>query len=122
MYIVFYLLPIFVAGNLFKDKIAFQFVGAWIFGGIIIVAAAAGFLSKGVTIWEPAIAGAGLFLSFFVVMTIYYRVFVNPDYNKSENILGILIPTVVIFVLSLFGAWFGELVQKLWKTKPPEST
>jgi high-affinity Fe2+/Pb2+ permease len=117
----FYLLPIFVAGNLFKDKIASQFVGAWIFGGIIIVAAAAGFLSKGVTIWEPAIAGAGLFLSFFVVMTIYYRVFVNPDYNKSENILGILIPTVVIFVLSLLGAWFGELVQKLWKTKPPES-
>jgi hypothetical protein len=121
MYILFYILPILIVGNFFTNKIAIQIIGAWIFGGIIIVAAVAGFLSTGVTIWEPAIAGAGLVLAFFVCMSIYVRVFYNPSFTILGNFIGILVPTIIVFLLSLLGAWLGERVQKLLRTNPPES-
>ena len=48
LYAVFYLLPLF-----FLFRIA-EFLGdAWLFSGIIIIAAVAAYLSKGITIWEP---------------------------------------------------------------------
>jgi hypothetical protein len=122
MYILFYILPIFIAGNYFTNKIAVLIIGVWIFGGIIIVAAVAGYISKGVTIWEPAIAGAGLVLAFFICMTIYVNVFYNLHYNISGEFLGIIVPTFIVFLLSLLGAWLGELAQQLVKTKSPEAS
>ena len=65
MYILFYILPIFIVGDYFTNKVGVQFIGAWMFGGIIIIAAIAGYLSHGITIWEPAVAGAGLVIAFF---------------------------------------------------------
>jgi hypothetical protein len=122
MYILFYLLPLFIAGTFFTNKIAIVLNGCWIFGGIIIVAAVAGYLSKGITIWEPAIAGAGLILILFVAITIYFHVHFKPTIDLFGEIVGILIPTICVFLLSLFGAWLGERAQKLWQTKTPEST
>jgi peptidoglycan/LPS O-acetylase OafA/YrhL len=121
MYLLLYLLPMYLVGNFITDKISVQLVGGWMFGGIIIIAALAGYLSKGVTIWEPAIAGAGLVLAFFIVVTVYVKVFINPSYSYSGEFFGILIPMIIVFLLSLLGAWLGERAQKLWKTKSPES-
>ena len=63
MYLVFYLLPLVFGVLLIRSgggNIGITIVGAWLFGGIIIVAAVAGYLSKGVTILEPAIASISM--------------------------------------------------------------
>jgi hypothetical protein len=120
MYILLYLLPMFIVSIFFRDTIAVKLLGGWMFGGIIVVAAVAGYLSKGVTIWEPAIAGAGLVLGIFVCLIVYSRVVYSMSFNMMREILGILIPTIIVFLLSLMGAWFGERAQKLWRTKSSE--
>jgi hypothetical protein len=113
LYAVFYLLPVFLLGSISQT-----FTGVWLFAGIIIIAAIAGYLSEGVTIWEPAIAGAGLIFLFFLGMTIFF------PFPHRERIFQTVIPLVIVmaivFLLSLIGAWLGERAQKLWKTKPPE--
>jgi len=122
MYILFYILPIFIVGNYFTNKVGVQFIGAWMFGEIIIVAAIAGYLSHSVTIWEPALAGAGLSIAFFLSMIVYIRVFVNPGYQITGKIIRFLVPTVTVFFLSLLGAWLGEELQKFLKKKSQGSS
>ena len=114
MYAVFYLLPL----SFFVHS-AQSISGVWMFAGLIIVAAVAGYLSKGVTIWEPAIASLGLvFLFFFAVL-----LFVPPIRGRVfEAIIPMAMALPTVFVLSLLGAWLGERAQKLWKTQPPKST
>jgi len=117
MYILFYILPIFIVGNYFTNKIGIQFMGTWMFGGIIIIAAVAGYLSHGVTIWEPALAGAGLAFAFFLSLIVYIRIFVNPSYKITGKIIWFLVPTMAVFLLSLLGAWLGEQLQIFLKKK-----
>ena len=117
MYILFYILPIFIVGNYFTNKVGVQFIGAWMFGEIIIVAAVAGYLSHDLTIWEPALAGAGLAIAFFLSMIVYIRIFINPGYKITGKILLFLVPTTAVFLLSLLGAWLGEQLQKFLKNK-----
>jgi hypothetical protein len=119
MYLLFYLLPLILV-DFFSAKTAFVLIGCWIFGGIIIVAAVAGYLSEGVTIWEPAIAGAGLVLILFITLAMYFHIHSRPGITLFGEIAGILVPAIIVFLLSLFGAWLGERAQQLWKTKPPE--
>ena len=121
MYIFFYILPIFIVGNYFIKMIGVQFVGAWIFGGIIIVAAVAGYLSHSITLWERALAGAGLAIAFFISMIAYIRAFINPGYKITEKIIWFLVPTITVFLLSLLGAWLGEQLQNILKKKSEES-
>ena len=118
MYVVFYVLPVYIALHLSH----FLFVFIWTFGGIIIIAAVAGYISKGVTIWEPVIAGVGLAFAIILVMIIYVREHFNENLFTSRKFVELLVPLVVVFLLSLFGAWFGERARKLWKTQSPEST
>jgi len=108
MYAIFYLLPLFLIRGVLL-------AGAWIFAGAIIISAVVGYLSKGITIWEPAIAGAGLFLLFFLGVIILLPL---PPFRAY---IAMVITMAVVFLLSLLGAWMGERAQKLWKTKPPES-
>jgi len=124
LYVFFYLLPIWVAapgpiGNN-VGKLAAMFIGGWSFGGVIIIAAISGYLSKGVTIWEPAIAGAGAVVLWFIAFPIFLAA--PMRFSISANIVPIVIAMFVVFLLSLVGAWLGERAQKLWKAKAPEST
>ncbi|RPI05063.1 MAG: hypothetical protein EHM64_07815 [Ignavibacteriae bacterium] len=120
MYLVFYILPIYLAMNFMTSQAAVFMTGAWIFGGIILIAAVAGYLSPGVTIWEPAIAGAGLLFSLFVVLLLSLQMLFPHKINIVQELPMILIPTAIVFLLSLLGAWMGERAQKLWKTKSSE--
>jgi lysylphosphatidylglycerol synthetase-like protein (DUF2156 family) len=117
LYVVFYLSPLFVADYMLASRVADIFSSAWFFSGIIIIGAVAGYLSKSVTIWEPAIAGAGLialcFIGFVILSPIRIPVL--------RAIVPLIITMAIVFLLSLLGAWLGERAQKLWKTKSPES-
>jgi hypothetical protein len=115
MYFSLYLLPIFIVSVFFKNTIAIKLIGGWMFGGIIIVAALAGYFSEGITIWEPAIAGTGLILGIFVCVIVYTRIIYGARLNVVTEFLAILIPTLVVFLMSILGAWIGERAQKLWK-------
>ena len=112
MYALFYLLPLIVFATV-AQVIAF----VWLFAGIITVAAVAGFMSKEVTIVEPAIAGAGLMLLFFIAMV----VFIPRQIDILNATIGMAILMAMVFLLSLLGAWLGERAQKLWKSKSSES-
>jgi hypothetical protein len=118
-YVLLYLLPLIVAAEVFPGNHVIP--GVWIFGGIIIVAALAGYVSKGVTIWEPAIAEVGLVVLLFA----YLFFFVLPaDVRGTLKSIAevLIIPAVIVFLLSFVGAWLGERAQKLWKGKTPDAT
>lgn len=121
LYAVFYLLPILIVGGAFGNFVvsykAGIFIGAYSFGGAVILPAIAGYLSRGITILEPAIAGVGLVVLWFIA----YRVFIArySGASVSEDIPSLIAMMVIIFFLSLVGAWLGERAQKLWRTKTP---
>ena len=117
LYILFYILPFFIVGNYFTNNIGVQFIGVWMFGGIIIVAAVAGYFSHGMCIWESVLAGAGLAIVFFISMIVYIRMFVNPGYKITGRIIWFLVPTMTVFLLSLLGVWLGEQLQTFLKKK-----
>ncbi|MGH2568004.1 MAG: hypothetical protein ACRDGA_06660 [Bacteroidota bacterium] len=118
LYLLFYLLPLYLASRVFPHNLAIP--GVWIFAGVIIIAALAGYLSKGVTIWEPAIAGAGLVLLFIG----YHFLFVFPMSSMPTGAIlgGLILPTVIVFGLSILGAWLGERAQKVLKSQSTQSS
>jgi hypothetical protein len=111
LYAVFYLLPLIIF-SMKAEMLAF----IWLFAGIIIIAAIAGYLSEGVTLVEPAIAGAGLMFLFFLTMILL----IPRQINIVNATIGMVILMLGVFLLSLVGAWLGERAQKLWRTTPPE--
>jgi hypothetical protein len=116
LYVLFYLLPLVFTIELFPNL--FIISGIWIFGGIVIVAGIAGYVSEGVTIWEPAIAAVGL----IVLLLCYSAFIVFPTAFRGAFLRGvvfIVIPAAIVFVLSLTGAWLGERAQNFWKDKTP---
>jgi len=113
LYAVFYLLPLVILAT--KAEIL-SFV--WLFAGVIVVGAVSGYFSEGVTILEPAIAGAGLIFLFFGTMILL----LPRQINIGGVVLGTVILMISVFLLSLLGAWFGERAQKLWRSKAPVQT
>lgn len=111
MYALLYLLPLLVLANSL-EVLAF----IWLFAGIIVVSGLAGYLSEGVTIVEPAIAGAGLIVLFFVGSIL----FIPRQINMQAVSIAMVVTAVGVFVLSLVGSWLGESIQRLFKTQPHE--
>jgi Na+/citrate or Na+/malate symporter len=112
LYAVFYLLPLLILMRMDNPIGA-----AWLFAGIIVIAAIAGYLSEGVTIVEPAIASAGLILLFFIAT----MVFIPRQVDMIRAVIPMAFVMAGVFLLSVLGAWLGERAQKLWKTRPSES-
>lgn len=113
MFVLLYVLPLLGASSIrgsFGDKI----IGGWTFGGIIVISALAGFLSKGVTIWEPAIAGGFLTVVWYAGFQIITATKGAPVKLEIAQ-LGVIM--VAIFGLSLLGAGLGEGIQNLSKKK-----
>ncbi len=122
MEIVFYLLPILFASGVFGNNVisikAEMFIGAWSFGGAILLPAIAGFLSEGITIWEPAMAGVMLVAIWYIAFRLFFAQYIAP--GISEDVPYLILIMVLIFLLSLLGAWYGERAQKFWGTKTSE--
>lgn len=113
MYALFYVLPLIGAAGIrgtFGDKI----VGGWSFGGIIIISAVAGFLSKGVTIWEPAIAGGLMTVLWYAAIQI---ISATSGMHARLELAPLMVIMIAIFGLSLLGAGLGEGIQNLSKKK-----
>ncbi len=117
-YLLFYLVPLVIAVELFPEHLLIP--GIWSFGGIMVVAGIAGYLSEGITIYEPAIAGAALtvILLGYIAFIVFPMAFRGAFFRMS---VFILFPAISVFVLSVTGAWLGERAQQLWKTKTPDA-
>jgi len=123
-YIVFYVLPLVIAGQgNVLHTFAGIFLGIWAFAGIIIIAAVVAYNSEGVTLWEPAIAG--LLLVVLLIAYVAIHIFSSPIEHRA-HLFSAITPSLILFALafalSLFGAWFGERAQKLWKKKAPQES
>lgn len=119
MFAVFYVLPVVVFSSFrlsFSDKI----IGGWSFGGIVVIAAVSAMLSKGVTIWEPAIGGGLMALGWYGVINL---ITMSDGHPLRLEIGEAIVATVAVFGLSLLGAGLGEGIQNVWKKegKPEES-
>ena len=112
-YVVFYLLPLTIVLGIEMIPLAMtKYVGGvWVFGGIVIVAALAAYFSPGVTIWEPAVASAGLAILLFIL-----RLIIPTE--RATFLTEAVVPIFAIFALALLGAWMGEKAQgsKVHKT------
>lgn len=116
MFAVFYVLPILAISSFqlsFGDKI----IGGWSFGGIVVISAISAMLSRGVTIWEPAVGGALVTVAWYVIFQLLTLTGGNP---LKLEISRLVITMVAIFGLSLLGAGFGEGIQNL-RRKDQES-
>lgn len=119
MFAVFYVLPIMAVSSFrltFGDKI----IGGWTFGGILVIAAVSAMLSKGVTIWEPAVGGALMAIGWYVI----FQLLTLTGENSPRLEAGKLLVTMAtIFGLSLLGAGLGEGIQNVTKKQeePTES-
>jgi hypothetical protein len=106
MFVVLYFLPILAASTV-KGGIAAMIIGGWSFGGILVITALAGYLSKGVTIWEPALAGGLLTIMWYLGLQV-----VTPI---KLDVIQLAVVLVAIFGLSLLGAGLGEGIQNAAK-------
>ncbi len=117
LYLFFYLLPIAAAAYLTRgtvSSIGTLFIGTWMFGGLIVVAAVAAYVSTGITLFEPAIASATMVILWIIIFSLFVPYARFDVMRDALPALGII---CVVFVLSLVGAWLGERAQKLWRTK-----
>ncbi|MCX6121259.1 MAG: hypothetical protein NTX44_06530 [Ignavibacteriales bacterium] len=122
LYVVFYPAPVVIAYYLLTQKAVQIFIGMWLFAGIIIIGAVAGYLSEGVTLWEPAIAAAGFIVLFFLgAMAMMVMMGGGlAGLTLFQSVMQIVITIVIFFFFSLLGAWIGERAQKLWRSKIPQ--
>jgi hypothetical protein len=120
MYIVLYLFPLYLFGGAYSSGFPAHaqrmFSGTWVFAGIIITAGLAGFMSKGVTIWEPVVGSIG-FIILVILMNELAHVLEGGSFHLQvrDNITTL----VFFFLLSLLGSWLGELWQKGFLRKKP---
>jgi hypothetical protein len=122
LYIVFYFVPLaLVSGGMLSagpvTKASAVFIGIWSFAGLIIVSAVAGYISKGVTIKEPIVAAVGLVILSFIAVEVKFNAAMH---FTAMGVLGLFVALAVVAGLSLAGAGFGELLQKIIHSKGPE--
>jgi len=119
-YLLFYMLPVAIVVHSYSpgdpSVIVRTVLAVWSFAGIFIIAAIVGYISEGVTLWEPACSAA----SMIVVVGVYFDVHIlSSGLYVKVRMSGLLRETLVIVIvfvlLSLLGAWFGERAQKLWR-------
>jgi hypothetical protein len=109
LYILLYFLPLIIASGL-TGQLATTLVKVWTFGGVVIVSAIAGYISRGVTIWEPAIASALLLVLIYGGFQVY---FASQGGILFREVVPFFVYLGAIFGLSLLGAGIGEGLQNM---------
>jgi len=111
MFIVLYIVPI-IAASVIRGEIGSKLIGGWSFGGILVITAITGYLSRGVTIWEPAVAGGMLTILWYFGFQLVATMRGIPLRLDLGQVLLIMI---AVFGLSLVGAGLGEGIQNAAK-------
>ena len=70
------------------------------------------------TIKEPAAAAVGLVILSLVALHFKFNAAMQ---FTVQSILGLVIALAVVAGLSLAGAWFGEILQKVIQSEGPDS-
>jgi hypothetical protein len=103
MYIVLYFLVLgIMPGGFMGTEVATRI---WAVAGVFLIAALAGYLSKGVTVWEIVIAAVVVVALMYIGAELGLNVAV-PLGSGGKPVLTLLI----IFVFSALGAWLGERI------------
>lgn len=113
LFVVFYFIPL-MGASILRGELGAKIIGGWSFGGILVIAGATGYWSRGVTIWEPAVAGAFLTILWYGA----YQIVASTKGTPVPLDLGqILLIMIAVFGLSLVGAGLGEGIQNAVKQK-----
>jgi hypothetical protein len=116
MFALFYALPILAISS-FRLSLGDEIIGGWSFGGIIVIAAVSAMLSKGATIWEPAVGGAVMTIAWYMIYQVLTVTGGNPF---TLEVSKLVVTMVAIFGLSLLGAGLGEGIKNV-RRKQQES-
>ncbi len=104
MYVVFYFLILSIMPGGALSGVATMW--AWAVAGVFVIGAMAGYISKGVTIWEPASAA-------LIVAALLYALSESGIGLNAELPMGKPVITLIVIVVFAFaGAWLGERIQK----------
>jgi hypothetical protein len=113
MYFVFYFLVLLVLeGGKWNVVDAARI---WTVAGAFLIAAFAGYLSRGVTVWEIAV-GALIVTLLIIVANWLQLTSAVPLGDGAKPVITL----VIVFVFSALGAWLGERIQKSQKKVKPE--
>jgi hypothetical protein len=115
IYLVFYILPIVGLRSLIGGPTAIYLIGCWALGGVILLGSIVGYSSKGNALWEPALAAALVILCFSSSFYIFRAWKYFPNWSAVADIGG---STVVTFLLSLLGAYFGTRLEIVFRPRP----
>ncbi|MEP0823150.1 MAG: hypothetical protein HRF44_09905 [Ignavibacterium sp.] len=104
MFAVLYVLPLAIASTV-PGELGLKIIGGWMFAGVVVVSGIAGYLSKEVTIWEPAVAGGFVTLLSYAGIEI---INVLRGFPLRLELGQLVVLLVAVFGLSLLGAGLGE--------------
>jgi hypothetical protein len=109
MFILFYVIPLLAVSSV-HWKFGEKLIAGWSFGGVVVIAAVSAMLSKGVTIWEPAVAGGFLTVLWYVVFQV---INLTSGHAFRLDLDRLIVVLIAIFGLSLLGAGLGEGIQNV---------
>ncbi len=115
MYVALYFFPLsLVPGGFLSRTIVTKgsatLTGIWSLAGMFIIAAVAGFVSRGVSMKEPAVVALCVGGLWFLALQITFNRVIR---FSSEQTLGPMTALLVIVTLAIGGAWYGERMQIL---------
>lgn len=121
MYLIFLVAPLSLSvGITDYSSWIYGFFSSWLFAGVILIAGITAYLSKGLTIWEPALASLCMMIVYTIavygVRTMLYQ---NAGYLVKHGVMDSFLPIIIVFLLSLLGAWLGEKIQAAGSRKSP---
>ena len=121
MYLIFYIAPLSLSiGITDYTSWIHGFFSSWLFAGVIIIAGITAYLSKGVTIWEPALAALLMMVIYTIgVYGVRSVMYGDKSYLVRYSVMDAFWPVIVVFLLAVFGGWLGEKIQAATVRKKP---
>ncbi|MDP2884770.1 MAG: hypothetical protein Q8P51_07105 [Ignavibacteria bacterium] len=120
--LVFHLLPFVVLRRVFLamsiDGAQVLFTGMWLIVGILLVTALSGFVAKESIFWESIIASSAIsalsLIGYYLIIKPAQLIISWPVVVSQTPPPSWVLPLIVP-VLSLVGAWFGERIKSVWR-------
>lgn len=114
MYLFLYFIPLsLMPGGILSGQpitgISSLIIGIWSLGGMFVVSGVTGYISSGVTIKEPAVAAVVLMVIWYFAVQIRFN---DALHTTTQSYFILLLSLLMIGILAVAGAWWGEMMQK----------